>query len=190
MLTSLESNEFVAVASKNAVKLEGTRLGLQKLVDRNILPEYPIKGASVDSQVPAQPYGHQETKEGALNRIAGLKAVYPDARFWVSIESGAVDVKGEGAENPELWEIGYIIVECARTGKRAIMQTMSFKVPSGVTKYMREGYEMGDAANMHYGVVDAKSTTGIIGLMTKGAVTRTDLCVPAIAAAFSECISP
>lgn len=189
MLANFEQSPFVAVASQNFSKLEGTRIALQKIADYGHLPNYEVRGAPIDSGVSAQPYGHEETKQGALNRLRGLKVAFPYARFWVSIESGA-EVRGEKTnDNYELWEIGYVVVECALTNRQSLVNTLSFKVPDGVTKLMREGYEMGDAANIHYGVTNSKEI-GVVGLISKGSLERTDLATPALILAFSQCIFP
>ncbi len=47
-----------------------------------------IESVSVDSGVPEQPFGSDETRAGARNRVANARQIRPDADFWVAIEAG------------------------------------------------------------------------------------------------------
>ncbi len=47
-----------------------------------------IESVSVESGVPEQPFGNEETRAGARNRVANARAVQPNADFWVAIEAG------------------------------------------------------------------------------------------------------
>jgi len=47
-----------------------------------------IDAVGVESGVPEQPFGSEETRAGARNRVANAKAAAPDADFWVAIEAG------------------------------------------------------------------------------------------------------
>lgn len=44
--------------------------------------------AAVESGVPEQPFGSEETRAGARNRVINAKALRPEADFWVAIEAG------------------------------------------------------------------------------------------------------
>jgi inosine/xanthosine triphosphatase len=46
-----------------------------------------IDAIGVESGVPEQPFGSEETRAGARNRVANAKAA-PNADFWVAIEAG------------------------------------------------------------------------------------------------------
>lgn len=47
-----------------------------------------IEAIGVESGVPEQPFGSEETRAGARNRVANARAAAPDADFWVAIEAG------------------------------------------------------------------------------------------------------
>lgn len=40
------------------------------------------------SGVPEQPFGSEETRAGARNRVANARRLLPEADFWVAIEAG------------------------------------------------------------------------------------------------------
>lgn len=176
----MTGNNLIVVGSKNFTKIAAVRQGFEKLTKLNLISEHEITGVEVESGVSAQPYGHQETKLGALNRLNAVKSLYPGAAFWAAIESGVI------IEEDGMWEIGYVIVESRE--RQAIVKTMSLKLDDTLVNLMKEGIEMGVAVNLHYGVEDAKNTTGLLGLLTKGAVGRIEACLPAITTAFSQCI--
>ncbi|PLM80728.1 non-canonical purine NTP phosphatase, partial [Klebsiella variicola] len=50
-----------------------------------------IESVSVESGVPEQPFGSEETRAGARNRVANARLVQPSADFWVAIEAGIDD---------------------------------------------------------------------------------------------------
>ena len=64
----------VTVGSKNPVKLQATKNVLDK-----IYPELTIKAVNADSGVPNQPFGLDQTIEGAINRAKN--AYKPRYRF-------------------------------------------------------------------------------------------------------------
>ncbi|MBN0948655.1 DUF84 family protein, partial [Pseudomonas aeruginosa] len=45
-----------------------------------------IESVSVESGVPEQPFGSEETRAGARNRVANARLAQPHADFWVAIE--------------------------------------------------------------------------------------------------------
>ena len=47
-----------------------------------------IEAIGVESGVPEQPFGSEEMRAGARNRVANAKAAAPKADFWVAIEAG------------------------------------------------------------------------------------------------------
>ena len=50
-----------------------------------------IESVSVESGVPEQPFGSEETRAGARNRVANARLAQPHADFWVAIEAGIDD---------------------------------------------------------------------------------------------------
>ena len=47
-----------------------------------------IASVAVESGVPEQPFGSEETRAGARNRVANARRLHPEADFWVAIEAG------------------------------------------------------------------------------------------------------
>lgn len=50
-----------------------------------------IESVAVESGVPEQPFGSEETRAGARNRVANARLAQPNADFWVAIEAGIDD---------------------------------------------------------------------------------------------------
>lgn len=50
-----------------------------------------IESVAVESGVPEQPFGSEETRAGARNRVANARLAQPSADFWVAIEAGIDD---------------------------------------------------------------------------------------------------
>ena len=70
----------VLVGSKNPTKIIAVKNGLNRVFyDRAI----SVLGHNVESGVPDQPIGYEETKSGAENRIKNLK--HRDADFYLSL---------------------------------------------------------------------------------------------------------
>lgn len=50
-----------------------------------------IESVAVESGVPEQPFGSEETRAGARNRVANARLAQQNADFWVAIEAGIDD---------------------------------------------------------------------------------------------------
>ena len=75
----------VAVGSKNPVKINAVRNVLL-----NIYFEVNVTGVDVDSEVPPQPFGKDETIQGAVNRAKN--AYSNDFDLSIGIESGLMEI--------------------------------------------------------------------------------------------------
>jgi non-canonical (house-cleaning) NTP pyrophosphatase len=84
-------NKIVAVAGTNAMKVAGTRKGLEALLFAGILDAaLGVRGVVVPDCpfVPPQPFGFRQTRRGALYRAQQSLLADPEATFGYGLENG------------------------------------------------------------------------------------------------------
>ena len=151
----------VVIASQNPVKIQATQEGFARL-----FPHCTVQylGVSVDSEVPAQPFGTEETLRGAQNRIQNAKDIHPEADFWVGIEGGVEELY------EDMWVFAWIVIQ--GRNKKGYAKTSSFVLPSHIVQYLNEGMELGVATDKVFGLQGSKQKGGVIGSLTKGHIDR------------------
>mgnify|MGYP003423223188 FL=1 len=153
----------IKVASLNPQKIQAVQ---DTILDYEILREAIVEGISADSGVSDQPKSLEETVSGAINRA---KNAFVDCDLSFGIESGLLEVPKTKS--------GYVdICICAiYDGKEVHVGGSSvFEIPKKIMDLMHGGMNMQDAcfeagltANKNLG-----SAEGMIGILTKGRVTR------------------
>lgn len=151
---------YVAVGSLNPVKVGATRAVLQRLV-----PNIRIEGIAVESGVPDQPWGDEETIAGAQARAERARATL-DADWGVGIEGGVVATPGGGVRTCA-WAV---VVN--RAGRVGVGGSLSMELPARVAELLRGGLELGQAMDQVSGRHNVKQGLGAVGILTAGAVTR------------------
>ncbi len=154
----------VIVASENPVKINTAREGFSKLFPDDA---FEFIGVSVPSGVADQPLSDEETILGARNRIARIREKEPEADYFVGIEGGMEEKEGE------FHVFAWIVVE----NKDQIQgrgRASTFFLPPAITKHIREGKELGEAADIVFNEHNLKQGQGTIGMMTEGYLNRTD----------------
>lgn len=126
---------------------------------------FAATGVSVPSGVSDQPMGDEETLAGAYNRAAGVRALRPDADYWVGIEGGCA----EGAGGLEAF--AWVVVIGRNASGRS--RTGMFMLPDEVAELVRGGMELGHADDAVFGRSNSKHDDGSVGLMTGGVIDRT-----------------
>ena len=159
----------IVVASKNPVKVQAALDGFREMFPNET---FEVEGVSVPSGVNDQPIGNDETFQGALNRVNGAKIAEPQADYWVGIEGGNI------AENDEMEVMAWIIVLSNKKMGKA--RTAGFFLPPKVVELVNEGYELGHADDIVFGVANSKQTGGSSGLLTDNVMTRIRFYVPAV----------
>lgn len=183
----------VVVGSTNPVKLEAVRRALAR-----VFPEvvHEVEAVPAASGVSAQPRGEAETRRGALGRVASAARDRPGADAWVGIEGGvaeepaaAVGREGRSAEEPpDLHAFARVAVRVGdRLGESA---SGRFRLPGPVAALVREGAELGEADDRVFGREGSKREEGAVGLLTGGAVTRTELYAQAVCLALCRFVHP
>ena len=157
----------VAVGSENPVKIDAVA---------RLLPDARVSAVAVDSGVPEQPRGREETVEGAQNRAeAALDA--PDAALGVGLEGGVAD-----RDRPSgLWLVMWAAVTDGT--EMSFGSGPSIRLPDAVADRVRAGRELGPVLDEELGRADVSEQEGAIGVYTDGNVTRADALASGVAGA-------
>lgn len=149
----------IAIGSTNPVKCNATQQVLSA-----IYPDATFASQEVESGVPAQPWGDEQTRQGALNRARATLAT-TGADIGVGLEAGV-------QEN----EFGlFTCAWCAivdRGDRVGIGGSSCIRLPDEVAKMIHNGQELGLAMDALSGEDNIKQKAGAIGLLTKGLLTR------------------
>jgi inosine/xanthosine triphosphatase len=177
MLPPFSELRHVAVGSSNPVKVQAVREVL-----RFIAPEAIIAGVPVESGVPDQPWGDEETIRGARARaIAARDAL--SMEIGVGIEGGVVE-NADGSLRTCAWAV--IVGEDGREG---IGGSLAMGLPASVAALVRSGMELGDAMDAVTGKVDVKRMAGAVGILTSGLVDRQEAYEVIVAYALAPFVS-
>lgn len=169
----------VVVGSGNPVKLEAARAAFGR-----VFPDvdHRVEGLPVPSGVPDQPRGVEETRRGARNRVGAAADRRPEADFWVGIEGGVLE---RGAAMYAFARICVRSVEGEGESSSGI-----FRVPEPVAERVRAGAELGAADDEVFGTEASKRGQGAVGLLTGGAVDRTELYAQGVCLALAPFVHP
>ena len=132
-----------------------------------------IESVSVDSGVPEQPFGSQETRAGARNRVNNARKLRPDADFWVAIEAG-ID---EGST------FSWVVIETPQMQGEARSATLP--LPEIILQRVRAGEALGPVMSNYTGIDEIGRKEGAIGVFTAGALTRSGVYHQAVILALS-----
>jgi inosine/xanthosine triphosphatase len=171
----------VAIGSTNPAKVDAVREVFQE-----IYSELEVIPLEVDSGVPDQPVGLEETVKGAINR-AKQAIAKTDADFGVGIEAGLYPVPGTLT--------GYMDVQfCAvvdRKGKITLGHGPGFEYPPGmIRRVFEEGVEVGIAMGELVNDPELKRKIGAIGVLTHGRLVRKELNKLAVLMALVPRLNP
>ncbi|NND64374.1 MAG: DUF84 family protein [Gammaproteobacteria bacterium] len=170
----------VIVGSKNPVKVNATRIAFESVFANE---SFTVEGLSAASGVNDQPFGEDETYQGALNRATNSQAKQPEADFWVGIESGIDD-------QLDTLEVFNWIVILSHEGLQGRAKSGSYLVPQTVSQLVKQGQELADACFKIFGDKTNKTEGGLVAYLTGGALDRTHFYVPAIQLALAAIIHP
>ena len=90
-----------------------------------------IASVAVESGVPEQPFGSEETRAGARNRVANARRLLPEADFWVAIEAG---IDGDST-------FSWVVIENA--SQRGEARSATLPLPAVILEKVREGEALG-----------------------------------------------
>jgi inosine/xanthosine triphosphatase len=159
MTTLLAAVRIVAVGSTNPVKVEAVRAVMQRLA-----PSCTVIATAVSSGVPDQPWGDEETAQGALTRAREALAT-TGADLAVGIEGGVVRMH-DGVRTCA-WAAAV-----SRDGAEGLGGSLAMTLPEPVAALVRAGMELGHAMDRITGTRDVKRGLGAVGILTAGLVSR------------------
>jgi inosine/xanthosine triphosphatase len=150
----------VAVGSKNPVKLAAARAVVTRLVSN-----MTVEAIDVASGVPDQPFGDEQTIEGALARARAAREKL-DADFGIGLEGGVVEMP-DGSMRTCAWA-GVV----SRSGRHGVGGSLAMPLPDSVARLIRGGIELGHAMDQLTGHSNTKHGAGAVGILTAGLVDR------------------
>jgi len=159
----MDALKKVIVGSTNPRKIECVRLAFQAVFPT---VEWVVEGVLVDSGVSSQPRNYNESIKGARIRARGAKQLAPDANFWVGLEGGIEKVESS------YFDSGWVVVQ-DRQGNEGIASTIRLLIPTQMVAMVDAGEELGVICDKVFNKENTKQTEGYYGLITKGAINRT-----------------
>lgn len=168
----------IVVGSTNPSKLRAVEIAAASFFDRVV-----VEGVNVPSGVPGQPWGDDETAQGALHRAERARTAR-DADIGVGIESGV-------AEGPfgQLYVISWSVA-VDRHGASGFGGSERFPLPAEVTVALHRGDELGPHLDHLVGIPGPARREGAVSLITGGRRNRTEIMVVAVLHAFAALVRP
>ena len=166
-----------AVGSTNPAKVEAVRRTLARLA-----PGCVLDTVDAPSGVGDMPLGDEALRAGARARAtAALERT--DAEMAFGLEGGAI-LAGERA-----WLAGHVIA-LTPDGRLGEASWGRMLLPPSIVPRLRAGEELGDVIDELFGQKESKRQSGAIGLLTEGAVSRTDAFADLVAMACAPFLHP
>jgi inosine/xanthosine triphosphatase len=159
----------IALASDNPVKAQATRSGFNRMFSGE---SFKVVTLSVSSGVGDQPITSDETLQGAHNRARVARRLVPDADYWVGIEGGIEDCKGEMTAFAWVVVISGDLIGKGRTG--------TFYLPDEIARLIQGGKELGEADDIVFNQSNSKLKNGAIGNLTGNVIDRARLYEAAV----------
>jgi non-canonical (house-cleaning) NTP pyrophosphatase len=126
--------------------------------------------------------GDEETRLGAEARARAALAVR-DADLGFGLEGGVV------YDGPRTWLISWVAA-VARDGRVGHASGLRMVLPDAAGPRLRAGEELAVIVDDLFRVQDARSASGAIGLLTEGAVSRTEAFAQLVAMALAPHLRP
>jgi len=176
---------FVVVGSTNPVKVNAVTQAYKKCG----LSINAIGISNIKSGVPDQPIGWAQTERGAKNRaINALLQCKSNTqpKYSVGLEGGLVTSSdGEGLDC-----VAVVAVLNVKSKQISTSRTASFKLPPTLSALVRNGMELGDADDVVFKRTNSKQEDGTVGILTNGAIDRTEYYVHALILALIPILQP
>ncbi len=160
----------VVVATTNPAKIRAILHAFNEIFGEG---SSEIDSVDVESGVPEQPLGNEETRAGARNRVNNARLARPEADFWVAIEAG-ID---EGST------FSWVIIE--NREQRGEARSATLPLPEVILEKVRAGEALGPAMSHYTGIDEIGRKEGAIGVFTAGKLTRASVYHQAVILALS-----
>ena len=147
----------VISATTNPAKIQAILRAFEEIFGEGSCHIEPV---AVESGVPEQPFGNQETRTGARNRVDNARRLHPQADFWVAIEAGIDDDA----------TFSWVVIDNGI--QRGEARSATLPLPTVILDRVRKGDEIG-------------RKEGAIGVFTAGKLTRSSVYHQAVILALS-----
>jgi inosine/xanthosine triphosphatase len=174
---SLQAVRLVAIGSLNPVKIAAVTAVLAPRA-----PRATFAGTAVESGVPDQPLGDDDTIRGARTRAEAARRAL-DADIGVGIEGGCVETPG--GMRTCAWAA---VVD--RSGRIGTGGSLAMPLPEAVARLVRGGTELGHAMDALVGQHNTKQGAGAVGILTDGLVDRQRAYETLVAYALAPFLTP
>jgi len=165
------------VGSTNPAKVEAVRRILEQLA-----PGCALEALDVPSGVGAMPLGEDAVRAGAHARArAALERSGADVAF--GLEGGAI------LEARDAWLTGHVVA-VTRDGRLGEAAWGRMLLPHVAAERLRGGEELGDIIDELFARKESKRQSGAIGILTEGAMSRTDAFAYLVAMACAPFLHP
>ncbi|HUQ17821.1 MAG TPA: inosine/xanthosine triphosphatase, partial [Candidatus Saccharimonadales bacterium] len=161
----------------NPAKVAAVRAALAQLA-----PDCALEAIAVPSGVGEQPIGDQATRDGAEARARAARA-RGDADIGFGLEGG-VRIEGD-----RVWLLSWVVA-VDRGDRAGYASGLRMLLPPSLRAGLQAGEELGTLIDALFGVEDSRSAAGAIGLLTAGAVSRTDAFADLVAMSLAPWIHP
>jgi inosine/xanthosine triphosphatase len=166
-----------AVGSTNPAKVEAVRRILGQLA-----PACTLEAIEVPSGVGAMPLGEAAVRAGAEARArAALERTGADVAF--GLEGGAI------LDADDAWLTGHVVA-VTRDGSLGEAAWGRMLLPPVAAERLRGGEELGDIIDDLFSRRESKRQGGAIGILTEGAMSRTDAFAYLVAMACAPFLHP
>ncbi len=169
----------VAVGSKNPVKVEAVKQAFMMVFPNE---KWDVVGIEVGSEVSDQPMSDDESIKGARNRARkSMKALKAD--YGVGLEGGV-------HQTDDKWfDSGWMII-IDKKGVEGIGSTIRMQTPPKMIELINQGIELGHVDDILFKTKNSKHDLGHFGLMSNGAVTRTEMYIDGVISALVRYLHP
>jgi inosine/xanthosine triphosphatase len=161
---------YVVSATTNPAKIQAILQAFNEIFGEG---SCHIESVSVESGVPEQPFGSNETRAGARNRVANARRAQPNADFWVAIEAG-ID---EGST------FSWVVIDDGSL--RGEARSATLPLPQIILEKVQAGEALGAVMSQHTGIDEIGRKEGAIGVFTGGKLTRSRVYYQAVVLALS-----
>ncbi|MFA1820280.1 DUF84 family protein [Virgibacillus oceani] len=145
----------IILGSENPAKIEAVRA---------VFPERDIIGVKVSSDVAAQPFSDEETRQGAMNRAMKCLDYDPFSRG-IGLEGGVMYLN----DQLFLCNWGALVAPdkdvFTASGARILL-------PEEITEKLQQGAELGNVMDSYAKKKDVRNKEGAIGIFTNDRISR------------------
>ena len=150
------------IGTTNKAKLHACEAVLKQY-----FPHSKITGISVSSDVSDQPFGDEETLEGALNR-ARKASENGEFAVGIGLEGGVRFV------NKQLYICNWGALHLP-DGSSFTAGGAQIELPIDIAREIQDGKELGPVIEKHFRKDNIRHNEGAMGILTNGTISRTDL---------------